>query len=145
MTKALTLKDRVFSFNTTGRVGRSQYFGNARFGNVYFGSNNEFFAIYQNRYNRKDKVGGKNITKMKFYYPEDPKTSNQLALRQRFASAHNFYKSLVNTGFFDALKGSTIKGMTYYNRAISLFIKQKPNYFGSIVLGDNAFGKEFIL
>ena len=145
MTKALTLKDRVFSFNTTGRIGRSQYFANARFGNVYFGSDNEFFAIYQNRYNRKDKVGGKNITKMKFYYPEDPKTSNQLALRQLFASGHNFYKSLVNTGYFDVLKGSRINGITYYNRAISLFMAQKPDYFGAILFGSNELGKEFSL
>jgi hypothetical protein len=143
--KAEKLQDRLFSEIARGRVGYSQFYGNAFFGSSQYGSAYHYNSIYQIRYVKKLQKKGYQVVKMKFYRPRNPQTAKQNANRQKIANAVLFDKFLINQHFFDRQNWPISRTRSRSNVMRSLFLKEKPFYFGVSQFGDCEFGKQFVL
>jgi hypothetical protein len=143
--KCLTLVDQVMSIRVTGKLGKSQYYGNSFFGESKFGSAFMFSGVYQKRYVKKLKKKGYQTVKMVHAVITNPRTDKQQDNRQKLANAHAFYKILINQGFSEAIKSLQTKEITGYNRFIQLFLTKKPSYFGLGMYGFSNYGENLLL
>lgn len=124
------IEDKLYSHQAYGSVGYGQYYGNAYNGQAKYGNDAKILGVYQLRYKKKNRKGGQQVVRMKFYRTSNPKSEKQIAIRQKFKEAVEFYKTLKNQGDFEAVK-SFLKGVKKIDsRVIHAYMKDKPNLLG---------------
>lgn len=129
------------SLHTHGKLGRPWGLGIMQAGYNFVGDDFKYSGIYQ----RRPRIEGQIMVKMKHYVPVITRTEGQQDQRSYFADVKTVWDNLDSS---EKLLWQTIlakNGMGYWNSFASDFMKRKASYSGVMRLGQNQIGYLTIL
>lgn len=124
------------SLSTRGVIGRPWGAGAMLAGRSFYGDDFPYSGIYQ----RRPRITGQILVKMKHYRSPNPQTEAQQAWRGYFALVKQVWDGLTEEERTQWRTSQPPYNMGGWNRFASRFMKAKPDYAGVFVAGASHVG-----